>query len=88
MEDVSHKPEYDIDDELTTNEAAPIIDCAKGSLDVSRCTGTLFGVPAPKYIKRGGKVRYVYGTLLKFNSQFVEQANTAQNKLAATNQAA
>ena len=86
MENV--KPKYDITDELKTNEAAPILDCAKGSLDVSRCTGTLFGVPAPKYIKRGGKVRYVYGTLLKFNAQFVEQANTSQNKRVVTHQAA
>jgi len=82
MEDVSHKPEYDIDDELTTNEAAPVIHCAKGSLDVSRCTGTLFGVPTPKYIKYGGKVRYVYSTLLKFNAQFIEQENTSQNSVA------
>jgi len=64
---------------LTTKEAATFLDCAAITLSLSRCSGTLFGMNAPKYIKRGkhGRVFYKLSTLEIFNSQFKEQANTA-----------
>ena len=64
---------------LTTKEAARILNCAEITLHMSRSSGTLFGMPAPPFIKRGknGRVFYQPETLKEFNSQFKEQANTA-----------
>jgi len=64
---------------LTTKEAAAYLDCAAITLYQSRCSGTLFGMSAPPYIKRGknGRVFYKLSTLKKFNAQFKERANTA-----------
>jgi len=63
---------------MTSKEAANIIGCAGTTLRKSRSTGTLFGLPAPHYIKRGYHVFYLKPTLEKFHDQFHEQANTAQ----------
>lgn len=67
------------DDRLTTKEAAAYLDCAAITLHQSRCSGRLFGMSAPPYIKRGknGRVFYKLSTLEKFLSQFTERANTA-----------
>ena len=64
---------------LTTKQAAAFLECAAITLNLSRCSGTLFGMTAPPFIKRGknGRVFYKLSTLKKFNSQFKEQANTA-----------
>ena len=64
---------------LTTREAARILNCAEITLHMSRSSGTLFGNPAPFFIKRGknGRVFYQPKTLKNFNAQFKERANTA-----------
>jgi len=62
---------------LSTKEAAPILACAEITLHMSRWKGTLFGLPAPAYEKRGRNVFYRRSTLDAFNAQFHEQANTA-----------
>jgi len=64
---------------LDSVEAAVYIGCAVSTLHQSRCTGALFGMTAPPFIKRGqhGRVFYKSSTLEKFLSQFKERANTA-----------
>jgi len=69
-------------DFIDTVEAAAALFTTPGALRTSRTTGTLFGRPTPRYIKRGGKVGYKGETLEKFNNQFQEQENTAQNVTA------
>ena len=64
--------------------AAELLFTTPGSLRTSRSTGTLFGRPTPKYIKRGGKVGYKGETLDKFNAQFHEQSNTTRNQYVDT----
>lgn len=70
-------------DFIKTPEAASLLYTTTGALRTSRTTGTLFGKPTPRYIKRGGKVGYKRETLDAFNAQFHEQANTTQNVAAA-----
>lgn len=65
---------------LNTVEAAIYLNCSPYTLRRSRSTGTLFGVQAPAYIKRGRKVDYELKTLEEFQSQFIEQLNTAGGK--------
>jgi len=69
---------------LNTKDAAVFLDCAASTLNQSRCTGILFGMPTPFFIKRGqhGRVFYKSSTLKEFNAQFIEQENTAQNAVA------
>lgn len=67
-------------DWVTNNAAAHVLGCANNTLRKSRSTGTLFGRPAPPYVKRGYYVFYKMPTLLEFNDQFQEQANTAQTQ--------
>lgn len=43
---------------LDEKEAALIIGAATPTLRKSRCTGKLFGLPAPKYLKLGRTIRY------------------------------
>lgn len=65
---------------LDTFEAATYLNCSPYTLRRSRSTGILFGVQAPAYIKRGRKVDYELKTLQAFQSQFIEQLNTAGGK--------
>jgi hypothetical protein len=65
-------------DTFDTHATARIIGCAPYTLRCSRCTGTLFGVDAPKYIKRGKKVFYRRETIESWLAQFSEQRNTAE----------
>jgi len=62
---------------LKNNAAADLISCAHTTLKLSRCTGQLFGVKAPEYIKRGRSVVYRKSTLEKWLAQFVERPNTS-----------
>lgn len=59
-------------DELSTAEAAEYIGYSKGTLAVSRGTGILSGVAAPKYIKRG-HVFYKKTDLDEWMKQFEDQ---------------
>tara|TARA_R110002060_G_scaffold78202_1_gene90967 strand:+ start:1845 stop:2096 length:252 start_codon:yes stop_codon:yes gene_type:complete len=43
---------------LDEKEASLIIGAATPTLRKSRCTGELFGLPAPKYLKLGRTIRY------------------------------
>ena len=70
-------------DFIQTPEAAALLYTTPGTLRTSRTTGSLFGKPTPKFIKRGGKVGYKRETLDTFNAQFHEQSSTAQNAAAA-----
>jgi len=62
---------------LKNNSAADLVNCAHTTLKLSRCTGQLFGVKAPEYIKRGRSVVYRKSTLEKWLAQFVERPNTS-----------
>ena len=59
---------------LSTKEAAPILGTTPDAFKISRCTGLLFGVPAPKYLKIGYTVRYKRSTLQAWLEQFEEQS--------------
>lgn len=75
-------------DWVTNAAAAHVLGCANNTLRKSRSTGTLFGCPAPPFIKRGYHVFYRVPTLLEFNKQFHEQKNTAQTSKLAGEKAA
>lgn len=64
---------------LTTGEAAKFLGYSPRSLNNSRVSGLLGGVPAPKFVKLGRAVRYKKDTLEKWVHQFDEQQNTAQS---------
>jgi hypothetical protein len=48
---------------LDEKEAAFIIGAAMPTLRKSRCTGKLFGMPAPTYLKLGRTIRYKLSVL-------------------------
>jgi len=66
---------------LNTEQTAEELDCAKQTVYQSRSSGKLFGVKAPRFIKKGARVFYRKSTLEKFMSQFQEYENTAQYKI-------
>ena len=43
---------------LNEKDASQIIGASTPTLRKSRCTGTLFGIPAPKHLKIGRTIRY------------------------------
>jgi hypothetical protein len=47
----------------TSKQAAEFLSCSKHTLDNSRSTGKLMGLPAPAHIKFGYAVRYKKETL-------------------------
>jgi len=59
---------------LSTKDAAPYTGTSADALKISRSTGLLFGLPAPKYIKIGRTVRYKKSTLQAWLDQFEEQS--------------
>lgn len=63
---------------LSDSEASKIIGAAPASLKQSRHTGTLFGKPAPIFIKMGRSARYRLSVLLEFRDQFPEYRNTSE----------
>lgn len=67
-----------IDNLLSNKHAAPILGTTPDALKISRCTGLLFGLPAPKYLKIGRTIRYKKSTLQAWLDQFEEQSNTTQ----------
>ena len=60
------------DNHLTTIEAAKYLKCSPHSLNISRGTGSLFGQPAPAFVRVGKSIRYKPVTLLKWLNQFKE----------------
>ncbi len=62
---------------LDTTEAAALLGCSIHTLKGSRHFGSLFGSPAPAFIKMGRIVRYRRQTLIDWLSQFEEKPNTA-----------
>ena len=60
------------EDELNNAQAAEYIGYQPGTLAVSRCSGLLAGVKAPKYIKRG-HVFYKKADLDLWMMQFEDQ---------------
>jgi len=70
---------------LSTEQAAELLDCAKQTVYQSRTSGKLFGLKAPRFIKKGRQVFYRQSTLEKFISQFKEYDSTAQYETAKNN---
>ena len=66
---------------LTPHQASVYIgiDTDGDALKASRSTGTLWGVPAPKFIKAGNKkILYLVSDLDEFLAQFQSYSNNAQ----------
>jgi Helix-turn-helix domain len=57
---------------MTTKEVAQYLGVVPQTIEKSRMTGKLFGIPAPKFIKRGRLVFYRLGELEQWHSQFEE----------------
>ena len=65
---------------LKDNQAASVVGSTPLVLRQSRCTGLLFGIPAPVYVKIGSRaVRYRSNDLAEWVNQFQPQLNTSQN---------
>jgi hypothetical protein len=66
-------------DSLVSNsEAAKVVSASSETMKISRCTGYLFGLPAPKHLKFGRTVRYKKSTLQAWLDQFEEQSSTSE----------
>ena len=65
---------------LNTQDAAEYLGVSAYSLKLSRCTGLLCGVAAPKYKKIGRLVRYEPGVIGSWLEQFEPQQNTGGNR--------
>ena len=63
---------------ISSKEASLEIGCADQTLKQSRVTGSLFGKPAPAYLKIGRTVRYKRNTVETWIGQFPEVSNTAE----------
>ena len=64
---------------LTTTQAARLLGAAPSSLKQSRTTGTLFGQAAPPFLKLGRRsTRYKLSALIEFRDQFPEYNNTSE----------
>ena len=63
---------------LANRDASGVVGATPETLKISRCTGKLFGVNAPAFLKMGRSVRYRTSTLQEWLNQFEEQASTSQ----------
>ena len=63
---------------LTTEQVAALLDCCKQTIYQSRCSGKLFGVKAPRFLRKGKRVFYRQSTLEQFMANFQEYDSTAQ----------
>ena len=68
-----------LDSLLSNRDSAPIVGTTPEALKISRHTGLLFGLPAPKYLKIGRTIRYKKSTLQAWLNQFEEQSSTSEN---------
>lgn len=62
-------------------EASLMIGAPANSLRISRQTGLLWGVPAPKFIKAGNRIRYRKADLEAWLNQFQAVGNNAEAKM-------
>ena len=82
--DVAHHPRVKIDEfaaALNNREAAKYLGTAGATLKQSRCTGLLYGVPAPDFKKAGRKIFYLRSTLNSWLGNLPSYSNTAQTKI-------
>ena len=64
---------------LTTTQAARLLGAAPSSLKQSRTTGTLLGQAAPPFLKLGRRsTRYKLSALIEFRDQFPEYNNSSE----------
>lgn len=70
--------DYTHDPLLDDKEAAALLKTTSTNMKQSRHSGTLFGRPAPKFIKMGKKCVYRRSRLLQFIAQFDEFQCTAE----------
>ena len=69
---------------LNTNEAAEFIGCAVSTLKISRCSGTLLGATAPRFLKLGTrKVLYEQSDLEEFLAKGQVCNSTAEYRVAS-----
>jgi hypothetical protein len=73
----------DADPLLDEKESADILRTTPGNMKQSRYTGTLFGKPAPKFIKMGRRAKYRRSQLLQFIAQFEEYQSTSEYQAAS-----
>ncbi len=71
---------------LDDHEAGLKLSAAATTMRKSRCTGILFGQPAPRFLKMGKTIRYRESDLQAWLDQFSTFANTAEAKQAAHTQ--
>ena len=64
----------------SNDEAAKILGVAPITMKVSRQTGTLLGIPAPKFLKMGRLIRYKNYVLWEWVEQFRSFSTTSQVK--------
>ncbi|GAA6206547.1 hypothetical protein [Thalassotalea sp. SU-HH00458] len=58
MQTIKTKLASSLNQLLDEKQAALLLGTATPSLRKSRCTGVLFGIPAPQYLKLGRSIRY------------------------------
>jgi hypothetical protein len=68
---------------LDDHEAGLKLSAAAATMRKSRCTGILFGQPAPRFLKIGKTIRYRESDLQAWLDQFPTFANTAEANQAA-----
>jgi hypothetical protein len=66
---------------MNTKEAAEFLGYAEKTLRASRVSGTLAGVTAPLYTKRGGICIYEKDDLKNWKSQFKKITHTGQSSI-------
>mgnify|MGYP003634448906 CR=1 FL=1 len=67
-----------LDNLLSNRNAASIVGTTPDALKGARCTGLLFGIPAPSFIRIGRTIRYKESTLQAWLDQFEEQTSTSE----------
>ena len=63
---------------LTSAEAAQLIGVANVTMKKSRCSGTLLGKPAPKFMKMGRVVRYEFSAIQWWLTQYRAFSTTGE----------
>jgi predicted DNA-binding transcriptional regulator AlpA len=75
LDQVTSNPETDF--LLPDAIAANLLGTSQNNLKISRCTGKLFGVDAPQFLKIGRTVRYRKSSIDAWSAQFQGQRTTA-----------
>jgi hypothetical protein len=77
---------YKIKPRNSSKATSAIVNCVDGTLRKSRCTGYLFGVPAPRHIKVGSSIQYTLEDLIQWletNNTNVPPANHSNSEVQA-----